>query len=275
VPATLRTRVLAGVIAALAAAHLAVVVFDQLVGAPDGLFVRLDLNSEQSFGTFFSVGMLAATALATAALARTARTRDLRRGWWALAALLALLSVDEEVGMHEWFGTVISARVEGLPPVLAFPWTLPALLALSAFAFWQRRFLAGLPPGLGRRLLVATAVLVVGAIGLEVPESVLFSGTGSERTLPFLLLVGAEETLEMAGVLLFLRAVLCELADQAPAWRIDLDRRGAEPRLRVQPGDGEAVHPWFADFATRDALSPWPGDDALATSSRSRAPERS
>ncbi len=234
-PTTLRTRFLAGVIAALALAHLAVVTLDGLVGAPDGLFVRLDLNSEQSFGTWFSAGLLAATALATAAVAHTARTRDGRRGWWSLAALLAL----------------------------------------GAFAVWQRRFLAGLPRGLGRRLLVATAVLVVGAIGLEVPESVLFSGTGSERTLPFLLLVGAEETLEMAGVLLFLRAVLCHLADQSPSWRVDLERSGRAPRLLVQPADGEAVPPWFADFAARGGLSPWPDEDRLTSSSRAPAPERS
>jgi hypothetical protein len=233
-------RCLVVAIALLAGGHVAVLALS--VGAdvrPPGLLTRLDLTREQSVGTWAAVGLLAVAALLAAAIAAVSGMPRTRRGWVVVAALLAVLSLDEVAALHEWAGEVVAAAVDRLPPALAYGWMLPAAGILVLLGLWQRRFLAGLPRPLARRLLLAAFVFVGGALGLELVESAMHTTTGVIDN-RYLLVAGVEETLELVGAALVLLALLDHLALEAPAWRFDLRPTG----ITARPLDREVLGPW-------------------------------
>ena len=254
-------------IASLAVGHLVYVGLDEALHfSAKGLLGRLDLTSEQNVGTWFTSGVLGLAAALAAALASITAGRVVRRGWWALAALLALLSLDEVAALHEWSGEVVAAAVEDLPPALAFAWMIPALVLLAAFVAWQRRFLTTLPRPLARRLLAAAAIFVGGAVGLEMVESALYTESG-EVTLAYMLVAGVEETLEMLGAVLLLGALLRHLAEHAPLWRVEL----APMRVALRPTDHGAIDRW-PPAVVRGPWSDVEDDDRLAAEASSAAP---
>jgi hypothetical protein len=57
-------------------------------------------------------------------------------------------------------------------------------------------------------MLVAALFYVGGAVGVEVAGSPFWGDTVMERGWPYLALVAVEETMEMVGVVLFIRAIL-------------------------------------------------------------------
>ena len=227
---------LSAVIALLAVGHLtasvSVALFDFTAG---GFVSRLDLTTEQSFGTWFPAALLAVGGAAALALARIARERRLRRGWWALGAMFVVLSLDEVAAVHEVTGEVMR-RFLDLPGFLFYAWMLPALIAVVAFVVWQRAFWRALPRPLARRLLLAGAVYVVGAVGLEMVESAIFVADGARSTSfqqpGYQMLSGIEEVLEMSAAGIALLALLRHLAELAPTWL-----------LRITPAPGIGAGP--------------------------------
>jgi hypothetical protein len=233
--ATRARRLLVAAVAALAAGHLLALVAEELAGfSAAGLLTRLDLSAEQSVGTWFTSGTLAAGAVLAVVLALVPGPRLVRRGWVALAAFLALLSLDEVAGLHEWAGEVIPRYAGDLPPVLEYAWVVPAVIILALFVAWQRRFLAALPRPLTRRLAVALVLYAGGAVGLEVVEGVMHADTGQVDA-AYLLVAGVEETLEVAAAALLVLALLRHLAVEAPAWRVELAPGGVAVRPEHGP----------------------------------------
>jgi len=189
-----------------------------------GMIRRFDLNAEGNVPTWYSSSLLlvgaALAGYAFLASARSAATpRGLRRlnpwHWparrhWLLACIMLLLmSLDEAAELHE--KTILPLRkVVGSNPWLYYPWVLPAVLLVLAVIAASLRFLARLP-GRTRWLLVASAVTyVIGALGMETLGGWYDSLHGQEN-FPYALFAAAEETLEMAGVVLFIYAMLDHL----------------------------------------------------------------
>ncbi|MDX6769407.1 MAG: hypothetical protein SF051_07730 [Elusimicrobiota bacterium] len=178
-----------------------------------GLGRLLGVGLEQSLPTWYSVLLLAAAALTTAAVAAgEAKTRD-GLAWKALAAGFALLSLDEQVGMHESAGKALRILNE-LDGFFYFGWVIPggavALLCLFAFSGLLRR----LPARRRNQLLLADALYVGGAVGMEMVGAKAFSLT-DDRTAPlYTLCYHLEELFEMLGVSLYLAALVEHLAER-------------------------------------------------------------
>lgn len=154
----------------------------------------------------FSVGM---TALFLARFARRAEPRNML--WWtALGAFFILLSADEIMKLHE--STVPSLRSSGTwTGPLHFPWVVWALPLLVLVAVSFLPLLRRLPRATTIRLGVATAVGILGAVGMEMVAGVVIEwrGRGDYYAICFLL----EEGGEMTGVVLFLRALLLHISN--------------------------------------------------------------
>ena len=194
-----------------------------------------DLSEEQSLGTWWTTFLLLFAAIAAAALAAAyPKGTSSRRGWTIFAIFIALLSLDETVAMHERFGPIVFHGL-GLPQIFVLAWVIPAVLIVVAFVYWQRGFFASLPGTLRRRLVLAAAVYVGGAAGLEVVESIIVGSSDmnmdATTTVVFSVIEVIEEVLEMLAITWVVLALLDHLRVEAPVWTVAVE----ESRVRSRP----------------------------------------
>jgi hypothetical protein len=88
-------------------------------------------------------------------------------------------------------------------------WTLPAIVAVVAFAVVSLRLLAAQSQHTRRLMILAFGVFVLGAFGVEAIGGILF---GVDRPLEAELTSTVEEFFEMSGVVVFIYAMLDLLA---------------------------------------------------------------
>lgn len=207
---------LLGVVVLLAVANAGTLVLREVLGHPYVLerFGAFDLNREQSFGTWLSAAMHALCALlaVAAGLADTRRDGAWRKHWWLLAAVFALMSLDEVVALHEYASRPVRDLL-GAGGLLHYAWIVPALLFVAVIVLVQLRWLRHLPPTTARGLVVAGVVFVAGAAGVELAESKLLQ-TGQDTDLDYRLVSLVQEVMELTGQTLAVRALSLHLVAQ-------------------------------------------------------------
>lgn len=188
-----------------------------------GIVPLLSLSHEQNVPTLYSALLLLFAAGLSALLAAQARRGDRRDMWpWAgLAAGFFYISVDEVLELHEQWGR--SFRLGG---ALHYGWVVPAAGIVLAVGLLYTRFLLRAPKPLRYRLLIAGAIYVFGAVGMELPLGYWVEKEG-EKTLGYALIDWVEETLEMAGIALYIVTVARELGSRRA--RKGLAEKTAEP----------------------------------------------
>lgn len=182
-------------------------------GHESGLMKLLDLNEERSLGTYYSVVELIACAAVLFVLGFAARRRDARwRGdglWWlGLGVLFVFLSADEGLALHEvvMFQVRKSLHTSG---ILYYAWVIPYTGLVLVVALLYVRFLFRLPREIGIRFVIAGAVYVGGALGLEMLAGYLVETRGySECSFPLEIEYLVEETMEMLGAAYFVTSML-------------------------------------------------------------------
>lgn len=207
------------VLAVLAVGHVVAMLWSDVIGH----LGVLSLVQETSVGTWVtSVVHLLCAVLATigARLARRERSRWVAN-WYLLAALFALMSLDEVAAIHERFSTPVRQVLGTGGGALYYAWVIPALLFAVAFFLLQVGFLRSLDARTRRNLIRAGLLFVAGAAGLEMVEAVLET-QGLQHGTVYLSLVMAEELMELGAILW----VVCTLADH-------LLRRVGELRMKV------------------------------------------
>lgn len=212
---------LGGAALLMAAAHAAV---PNLPFAPslaeDANAVRrfFEVAGEQNGWAWLNVVLLATGAalhLVAGLLWRRAGRRA--QAWWGTAAVLAALSLDDLVGLHERM-TGLGVELGGGSGLLVAAWVVPgaavAVGVVVAFGFLARSL-----DRPGRRLLLGgLALFLAGAFGLEAVGHAVLADRGPSATYGGLVLV--EELAEAWG------AVLMAAAGAAAVV------------LRTGPGDG-------------------------------------
>lgn len=185
-----------------------------------GLVDLFDLNGERNFPTWWSSTIL----LVSAALLFTAAagsTGTVRRRWGMLGGVFLLLSLDETASLHEMSNAPLRLLLSS-GPALYFPWIFLGLTFVAAVGLSQRRLLLQLPPSTRWTFIAAGAVYVLGAAGIEALAAPVYATTGKQTALHASLVI-LEETLEMAGVALFLVALLRHLMKADRPVRISFD----------------------------------------------------
>ena len=109
---------------------------------------------------------------------------------------MAFMSLDEIAGMHETFNTVTD-----------FAWTIPAGFGVIAMILIYWKFLVALPQPMQSRILVAGATFLLGALVVEHLADYYIEAY-TMKNFGYNMLTVFEESLEMMGVVLFIRALL-------------------------------------------------------------------
>lgn len=200
-PLVLRRRLLVAV-AVVAALGLAVEVLHTRSHSDlvELLVAKLSLSYEANVPTWLSSSLLLACAVAAGAVARAAPAWS--RHWWGMCALAAWMSLDEAVELHEHLGGHF-----GTDGILYFDWVIPAAAIVVALVlvFWP--FIRALAPATRKRLVVAGAIYVGGALVMELPLGWWTEQRGNDG-LGYALIDWVEETMEMVGVVLALVALV-------------------------------------------------------------------
>lgn len=171
-------------------------------------FVRMfDLSGESSIPTWFSSSTMLLCSVILSMVARVKKRSGERYAlhWGFLAFILLGMSVDEVAQFHESLNRVGSLL--GTEGLLHFGWVIPGSAFVIAVGLAYLKFLTDLPVAVRRLFILAGALFVGGAIGMEMigARSAQLYGQASPA---FFLPVTVEEFMEMMGVIFFGYALL-------------------------------------------------------------------
>ncbi len=187
-------------------------VFDRELGGEHGLVQLFDLRLEKNLPTAYSSLLLALAALVVFFVAVRVRSRtDAEyRHWGVLALVMLFLSFDEAAMLHERWSFLIREyyRPTG---ILHDAWLIPYLVLLVVFAIYFWPFVWKLPSDTRNRFILAGAVFIGGAVGMEFVEGYYESYHGTWVDSRYAFMAGVEEISEMIGMTMFIDAALRHL----------------------------------------------------------------
>jgi hypothetical protein len=175
-----------------------------------------DVDEEDSFPTWYSASALLLTSAILWVNATSQRKYQSSHTWhwYGLAVGFLLLSIDEIAGMHE----TLNSETE-------MSWAIPGgVLALFIGGVYLV-FLCQLERHTAVQFVIGGALFVGGAVGVELLTEPYLEND-ELNTLAYNLWTAVEEGMEMAGVIVFLNALLLMMKGQAsePEIRIKLTR---------------------------------------------------
>lgn len=195
---------------------------------PRGLIRMFDLNMEGNVPSTYSTLLLlfAAALLYGIGMAKRQESKSTAgssedienkyyRYWKALAIIFLFLAIDEAGSIHEltieplrkWFS---------LGGYFHFAWVVPATILVGIFVIMYIPFLLYLPRRFAALFMFSGAVYVSGALGMEMVGAKYFSTHHGVHDANYLAITTVEETLEMAGVIVFIYALLCYMSIYVP-----------------------------------------------------------
>jgi hypothetical protein len=175
-------------------------------------FQEFSLDREANVPSWFSSALLltAAAVLALVALDALARNARWGRHWAGLSVVYVVLSMDETSEVHERIGSWLRSHLKLHGP-LHYAGVIPMLAVALFVGVTYVRFLRALPRRTLLGVLLAAAIYITGAAGVEAASGWWAEGHGSKST-ALLLVSTVEENLEMFGTLLFILVVLAYFA---------------------------------------------------------------
>lgn len=185
---------------------------------------RLYFDDEGNVPAYFStfIIFLSAIFLSCIAYFKRAERDRFARHWTVLSLIFFGLTADEALSFHEMLIDPMRATF-GLSGLMRFSWILVGGTFAAAFGLAYVSFLRNLAPVARRQFIVSGAIYVMGVLGFEMISGPFFEDHEAGRNVaPYLALMTIEETLEMSGILLFIRALLNYLQTYRPSFSVRL-----------------------------------------------------
>lgn len=178
-----------------------------------GALHQVDVGRERNLPTAFTIVLLlSCCALLGAIAARTRQAGDPDSPRWALLAMgLAAMAYDEAFSVHERFIEPVRALLGRDDPsdlgALYYAWIIPGTALVVVVGLFFLGFLRRLPAWTRRRFVLAGALYLTGVLALEAIGGWYDARHGYEN-MPYAVICSAEEGAEMAGMIVFLAALL-------------------------------------------------------------------
>ncbi len=130
------------------------------------------------------------------------------------------MSVDEASFIHELLNPALR-QTRILPGPLYFGWVIAGIVVTVVVGALYARFVWRLLPGVRRLFLLAAALYLGGALGVEMMSAAHAFRAGTDN-LTYSVWTSVEEALEMTGVAVFIYGLLRQLETDGPvAFRIE------------------------------------------------------
>lgn len=181
-----------------------------------GLVPLFYVDTEQNVPTTFSVFLILTAAFLLAIIAKlTGLQKAPHASKWAILSFgFLLMALDEAFQFHERLNIPIGELLgDGSLGVFYFPWVIPGIVLVFTLGLFFLKFLWALPVSIRVQFLLAAILYVGGAIGVELIGSRHAELHGYENW-TYSLIATVEESLEMAGLVVFIGALLSYCADK-------------------------------------------------------------
>jgi hypothetical protein len=174
-----------------------------------GIIPLFDLDGEGNIPTFFSsmIILLCAGLLACISMKKKWQSPGDHWYWAGLSAIFLFLSIDEFACIHERLIFPLK-NFPNTHGALYFAWVIPYSILLFIIILLYYRFIFSLPPPVGRLFIVAGLVYIGGALGFELIGGYYFDLNGARKVLLYEIITMVEESLEIAGILIFIYALM-------------------------------------------------------------------
>ena len=172
-----------------------------------GLIRMFNLDLENNIPTYFSSFLLLIVALQlyVLSLAKNKHNETFAWHWLSLSIIFLCLSIDEAASIHELL--IIPLRnTFGLSGIFYYSWVIIGMGVVFFLGVTYWRFLCALPARTKSNFLLAAAIYVGGAIGIELLGGYYISQTIT-HDLTYNLITSLEEILELGGVIIFIHAL--------------------------------------------------------------------
>lgn len=181
----------------------------------DKMAKAFSVDRELNVPAFFSMLILVIASALLAIIAYFKSRQHAPYRWhWAILALGFLYMAFDEIGeVHEKLIEPMRAALGGKDlGVFYFAWVVPAIALVGALGFLFLRFWWRLPVRTRALFLIAGCLYLGGAIGVELLDG-KYAEIYGKKNLTYMLMSNAEESLEIAGVIAFIYALLDYLAN--------------------------------------------------------------
>ena len=170
--------------------------------------LKFDAGGEQTVAAWLSSMLMLLCAMVLFYIATMKRhgSEPYAMHWLGLSVIFLGLSMDEAVGFHEMTIKPLREALGTGGPFL-YAWVIPAIGLVAVVGIAYLGFLRHLEPAFRLCCLLAGGLFVGGAVGFEMLEGVLADFYVRHRLLHEVA-VHLEDTLEFAGVLIFLHGLL-------------------------------------------------------------------
>lgn len=190
------------------------------------LFQLFNVDTEHNIPTFFSTYLLLFAALLLAIIAALEKNRKTSSvSYWTILSFGFLsMAADEQFAFHERLIEPVQKLLGGGHfGIFQFAWVIPGIalvfiLVLFFFRFWWR-----LPAKTRLTFFIAAIIYLSGCIGFELIGGYYYEKLHGNLNLPYIMLSTVEESLEMAGAIIFIWGLLTYIADNYKEVRIRLD----------------------------------------------------
>lgn len=193
-----------------------------------GIVRIFNVDNECNIPTFFSTLLLlfAALLLVIITVVEKNRTASHVLYWTTLSIVFFCMAIDETCSFHERLCRLTVKLLGDVNHgIFYFAWVIPGMALVLVLALFFLRFLLHLPPKTRRAFLMAAILYLGGAIGFE-----LIGGRYVELhrsgNLTYTMIATVEESLEMAGVIVFIWALLVYIAGNYKEVRFKFDTAG-------------------------------------------------
>jgi hypothetical protein len=187
-----------------------------------GWVPRFNLDFEENVPAFFSTLLLLVASCLLFVIARDRRDHADGHGrhWWFLSLLFFCMAVDEASSIHELMDVPLREALH-LSGAFYFSWWVVGFISVIAVTILYLRFFLRLPSETRIGFAVAACVFLAGALGVELLGSYYVSRSGEYDTTYFMIAT-LEESLEIAGVLIFINALFRYMLATGTGLRIGL-----------------------------------------------------
>ncbi len=192
-----------------------------------GLIPFLNLDEELNLSTFFSGLILLFSSLLLAIIYFQKRKEKDRFYWATLSLGFLYMMFDEMFMIHERYVRPIMHKILegddlGIFNLEWLTWVIPFGIIVFILGFIFFRFWYNLPRKTRMLFFIAAVIFVGGAIGFELIEGIVVYKLG-EDNLMVALTCSIQESLEIFGVIIFIKALLDYLSSNYKEFHINFD----------------------------------------------------